>query len=204
MEAKNKQIKTFHEFLKYFAQKPVSIVFLIGLNKKSIHMHTFLIRLSFLALSCLFGSGQLQAQGVLYIETKDLHGNTSSISEVAEGKLIVLDFWATWCAPCVKSIPKLVQLSDKYDIEIVSFVGINEDSPRNTNKVRPFAQSMGISYPVLLDPDQEIMSELMVYSFPTLVLINSEGKVLFTHEGYTAGDEYLIEEEINKLLKKHE
>lgn len=167
-------------------------------------MNTFLIRFSALALLGLFASMLLHAQAVLDIETKDINGNTSSISEVAEGELIVLDFWATWCSPCVKSIPKLVELSTKYDVEKVSFVGINEDSPRNTNKVKPFVQSLGISYPVLLDPNQEIMTELMVNSYPTLMVINTNGKVLFTHEGYSSGDEYLIEEEIDKLLKKHE
>lgn len=167
-------------------------------------MNTFTVRLIALALFGIFAAKLLNAQSVIHFETKDLNGNTSSISEVAEGELIVLDFWATWCSPCVKSIPKLVELSDKYDVEKVSFVGINEDSPRNTNKVKPFVQSLGISYPVLLDPNQEIMNELMVNSYPTLLVINTIGEVLFTHEGYSSGDEYLIEEEIDKLLKKHE
>ena len=146
----------------------------------------------------------LQAQAVLSIQTKNLKGNTSTIADVATGELIVLDFWATWCKPCVKSIPKLVSLSEKYDLQKVSFVGINEDSPRNTNKVKPFVQSLGVSYPVLLDPDQEIMTELLVNSYPTLIIINADAEVLFIHEGYTSGDELLIEKEINKLLEKNE
>lgn len=144
------------------------------------------------------------AQAVYSIQVKDLNGNYTSIEEVASGELIVLDFWATWCKPCVKSIPKLVELSEKYDSEKVSFVGINEDSPRNTNKVKPFVNSMQITYPVLLDPEQEIMNELVVVSYPTLIVLNRDGDVLFIHEGYTSGDEKLIEEEINKLLAEHE
>ncbi len=147
---------------------------------------------------------QIYAQGVLDIETKDLNGQISSIGQVVSADFIVLDFWATWCKPCVKSIPKLVELSEKYSTDKVAFVGINEDSPRNTNKVKPFVRSLNISYPILLDPDQEIMNELLVNSFPTLIIVNSDARVLYVHEGYTSGDEVIIEEAINKLLKKHD
>lgn len=166
-------------------------------------MNSFIKTLS-LVIALGTSSYLLHGQSVLNIETKDISGNTSSISEITNSDLIVLDFWATWCKPCVKSIPKLIELSEKYNSKEISFVGINEDSPRNTNKVKPFVKSLGINYPVLLDPNQEIMNELMVNSYPTLIIINSDAKVLFMHEGYTSGDEILIEQEINKLLGKNE
>ena len=144
------------------------------------------------------------SQSVLTIETKDLNGNTTTIEQTTQSNLIVLDFWATWCKPCVKSIPKLVELSEKYDSERISFIGINEDSPRNINKVKPFVKSLNVTYPILLDPDQELMSELLVSSFPTLIVINRDGKVLYIHEGFTSGDEKLIEEKLDKLLAKNE
>lgn len=146
----------------------------------------------------------VKAQAVFDISVKDINGQLTSIAEVSQGDIIVLDFWATWCKPCVKSIPKLNKLSEKYEANEVSFVGINQDSPRNTNKVKPFVNSMGVSYPVLLDPEQELMSELLVVSYPTLIVLNRNAEVLFFHEGYTPGDEHLIEEEINKLLGYYE
>ena len=149
-------------------------------------------------------TGLLKAQAVFDISVKDINGQVTSISEVSTGELIVLDFWATWCKPCVKSIPKLNKLSEKYNPDQVSFVGINQDSPRNTNKVKPFVNSMGVKYPILLDPEQELMAELLVVSYPTLIVLNQKAEVLFFHEGYTTGDERLIEDEINKLLGYHE
>jgi thiol-disulfide isomerase/thioredoxin len=163
----------------------------------------FALRLIIVIL-CLLPISELFSQGVYDIETKDLNGNISSIGEVTIGNIIVLDFWATWCKPCVKSIPKLVKLSEKFDTDKVSFVGINEDSPRNINKVKPFVSSYNISYPVLLDAEQEIMSDLLVSSFPTLIILDAEANILFVHEGYTSGDEILIEKELTELLESHD
>jgi thiol-disulfide isomerase/thioredoxin len=87
-------------------------------------------------------------QGVLDIETKSINSNPNIISGVAEGTLIVLDFRATWCKPCIKLIPKLLELSEKFDNNLICFIGINEDSPRNIDKVKPFVNSVrcNISY----------------------------------------------------------
>ena len=141
-------------------------------------------------------------QGALSIQVKNINGGKTTIAETTQAEFIVLDFWATWCKPCIKSIPKLVELSKKYRPEKLSFVGVNVDSPRNTNKIKPTVNTLNISYPVVLDADQAVMSELMVSSLPTLIVLNRKGKVLFLHEGYVSGDEVDIEKELNKLIGK--
>ncbi len=133
-------------------------------------------------------------------ELSDINGKSTSLNELKGEKLTVLDFWATWCKPCVRSIPELVKLSDEFHEKGVRFIGVNEDSPRNFSKVKPFATSLGITYPVLLDTDQELLTDLLIDSFPTLVILGSKGKVLFTHVGYSDGDENIIKEKIEKLL----
>lgn len=131
---------------------------------------------------------------------RSIDGEEVSLDELSGSKLVVVDFWATWCKPCVKSIPKLVELSQNFDEEEVSFVGINVDSPRNLAKVRPFAYSLGVPYPILLDTEQTLYDEYLVSSLPTLIILSNDGDVLYTHEGYTAGDEKLIEKEIKSFL----
>jgi peroxiredoxin len=74
------------------------------------------------------------------------------------------------------------------------------DSPRNLSKVKPFARSMGITYPILLDASGEIMGDLNVTAVPTLMIIDKEFRVLYVHEGFNAGDEAIIREEIEKHL----
>ncbi|PIB35445.1 hypothetical protein BFP72_08580 [Reichenbachiella sp. 5M10] len=149
-------------------------------------------------------SPSLQAQSSFQISLKEINGDYMTINDLKGTQLTVVDFWATWCKPCVKSIPKLVELSHQYEGNEVAFVGINVDSPRNTSKVRPFAKSRQIDYPVLLDSDQELFSELLVSVLPTLFILDSEGKVLYTHEGYSTGDEKVFKAKIQEFLHSNE
>ncbi|MGW8315715.1 MAG: TlpA family protein disulfide reductase [Bacteroidales bacterium] len=149
----------------------------------------------------IFGTlWEVQGQTAFQTPLSDLEGNTVSIDAIKGEKLTVLDFWATWCRPCINSIPELVKLSDKYQDQGVHFVGINADSPRNSSKVKPFASSVGITYPVLLDFEQQLQSDFFISGFPTLLILDGKGKVLFTHVGFIQGDEKIIEDAISKLL----
>lgn len=144
---------------------------------------------------------EINAQSVLDTPVQDIEGNVTTIGDITSAEILVLDFWATWCKPCVKSIPKLAKLSEKYKDEDVSFIGVNEDSPRNQIKVKPFAHTLGITYPVIMDVDQSIMSSLLVSAFPTLVIIDQNEKVLFVHEGFVPGDEDIIENRIKEIIE---
>ena len=146
-------------------------------------------------------SSSAYTQGKVYdFSLKDTDNQTQSLSDVSGKSLTVIDFWATWCQPCIRSIPKLVNLSEIYKDKGVGFIGISVDSPRNLSKVKPFARSMGIQYPILLDSNGELMGELNVMAVPTLLIIDSEYRILYLHEGFNAGDEIAIQEEIDKHL----
>ena len=129
-------------------------------------------------------------------------GQRTEFNEIKGEKLTVIDFWATWCKPCVNSIPKLNKLAQETKEKGVGFIGINVDSPRNISKVKPFVQALGVSYPVLLDTDEEVMTQLNVSVLPTLLIVNSKNEIVFTHEGFKPGDEVLIKEEIEKILSE--
>ena len=158
------------------------------------------IRVVLLLMLILF-SLPVYPQGKVYdFSLKDTENKTVSLSEISGKSLTVIDFWATWCQPCIRSIPKLVDLSGAYKDQGVAFIGISVDSPRNLSKVKPFASSMGIRYPVLLDSNGELMGELNVTAVPTLLIIDCDYKILYMHEGFNAGDEVTIQEEIDKHL----
>ena len=140
-------------------------------------------------------------QGRVYdFSLKDVNRKTVYLSDIKGENLTVIDFWATWCQPCIRSLPKLVEMSSDLELRGVQFVGISVDSPRNTAKVKPFASSMGITYPVLLDPSGELMGELNVMAVPTLIIVDRDLNIVYTHEGFNAGDELEIREEIEKYL----
>ena len=102
--------------------------------------------LAFSSLSPVKGQGTVQD-----FTLNDTENEPVSYSDLKGDKLTVIDFWATWCQPCVSSIPKLVEIRSDYMDKGVAFIGISVDSPRNLSKVKPFSHSLGIDYPVLLD-----------------------------------------------------
>lgn len=152
------------------------------------------------SLLLLVAVGSNVGPKVYNFRLKNLNNNTVSYKELKGENLTVIDFWATWCKPCVRSIPKLVEMHDEFSDKGVHFIGISVDGPRNLAKVKPFAKSLGVDYTVLLDTENEVMQRLRVQSVPTLLIINSNDEVVYFTEGYVPGEEKLIRKEILKHL----
>ena len=131
---------------------------------------------------------------------RDLDNRERTFSELKGENLTVIDFWATWCRPCLRAIPELNNIYEKYKGKGVGIIGINCDGPRSVSKVIPLSRSLQIQYPVLMDMDATVMKRLNLSAFPTLVLAGGSGEILWIHEGFVPGDEELIREQIEKYL----
>ena len=156
----------------------------------------------FLSLVILLGGLIESSPKVQNFHLKNLNNRTVSYKSLKGEKFTVIDFWATWCKPCVKSLPKLVEMSDEFKSQGINFVGISIDGPRNLAKVKPFARSLGVTYPVLLDTNSDVMAKLGVKAVPSLLIVNSDDEIVYFHEGYKPGEEIAIREEILKLLEE--
>jgi len=131
---------------------------------------------------------------------KDVNDQWQRLSDLKGEKLTVIDFWATWCSPCAKALPKLNDMYKKYQKKGVQFIGLNMDSPKNNSKIKSFVAAYKIVYPVLKDPNSQLASRLNISSVPTLLIINYENEIVYRHIGYNSGDELIIEKELKKIL----
>lgn len=157
---------------------------------------------TFLIMSCaIFSYFGVSAQNVKNFELKDIENNIRSYNELKGEKLTLIDFWATWCKPCNKAIPELNKIYTLFKNKGVQIIGINCDGPRSVSKVGPLSKSLNIQYPVLIDINSELKTELNILAFPTLILVDTNNKIVWIHEGYVSGDAEIITAEIEKLLK---
>ena len=113
----------------------------------------------------------------------DLNGERRYLSEW-EGKLIAINFWATWCAPCREEIPAFVELQEKYATQGLQFIGI---ALQQADEVRDFIEEYNVNYPSLVGGDEviKIASQLgnNIGAMPYTVIITSTGQIAYTHRG---------------------
>ncbi len=114
------------------------------------------------------------------------------------GKVVIVDFWATWCEPCKKSFPKLQDINAKYRSSGLTIVGLSEDDDKGG--IREFANSFGADFPLLWDSDKAIAGKWQPGSMPATFIIDRKGLVRFMHHGYHDGEELEIEKEVKSLL----
>lgn len=114
-----------------------------------------------------------------------------------KGKVILLNFWATWCPPCRKEIPDFVELYEKYREKGLEIVGVSLDREKE-KVVKPFAEKMGINY-TLVFGNQEVEKKYGgITGIPTTFLINRKGNIAKKYIGYRAKETW--EREIKRLL----
>jgi len=112
---------------------------------------------------------------------QDLDGNTVTLSEF-RGKTVIVDFWATWCPPCVFQVPELNRLHSAHrDAGDVVVIGVSVDTD-GVEVVKPWIEEQGAEYTIVMG-DVELAESFGALGFPTLVVVNPEGKVDSLHVG---------------------
>jgi thiol-disulfide isomerase/thioredoxin len=119
------------------------------------------------------------------------------------GKVLVLDFYATWCVPCRQSIPRLDQLQRKYQENGLEIVGLNVGGPDDRVKVRSFAEELKIHYPLGF-PDQELLSVLLAgdTGIPQTFVFDRQGNLVKRFIGYEESTAVALEQVIDDELKR--
>jgi len=131
----------------------------------------------------------------------DLNGNSVKLSDL-KGKVVVVDFWASWCVPCKKSIPHLIELYNNNRADSLIILGVNVDT--QLDKVKEFQNSINsqISFPVIFDSESKIPPLYNVEAMPTAVVINKEGIIKFSETGYNTDLKERLDKTVKELLAK--
>jgi thiol-disulfide isomerase/thioredoxin len=120
---------------------------------------------------------------------EDLDGKKVSLADLRADGPVVIDFWATWCKPCTRSMPHLDELGKKYAKDGLSVVAISIDETRSVAKVKSYVQTHDYGFTVLLDSNQRVLRQLQGTGVPYVVVVSADGQLLYSHSGYRDGDE---------------
>lgn len=131
------------------------------------------------------------------IQVTTLKGNTFNM-EQEEGKVILVDFWATWCKPCISSIPHLNKLYNKYKDQGFTIVGISLDQRKGRKQVKKVAEKLDIQYPVVMGTKKMARKFGRITAIPTAFIIDKSGCIREKTRGYKKASYY--EKKISSLL----
>ncbi len=136
------------------------------------------------------------------VNVTDLEGNEVNIRSILEdGVPVVLSFWYTTCKPCLQELGAVNDAwSDWQEEASFKFVAVSTDDSRSSSKVAPMVKGRGWSeFTFLLDVNGDLKRAMNVQTQPTVFLLDKDGKIVYTHIGYTPGNEEELFEQILKL-----
>lgn len=128
---------------------------------------------------------------------KSFDGKTVKLSDY-KGKVVIIDFWATWCPPCRKGIPDLISIQDEYKKDVV-IIGISLDSEKTIKDVPGFVKSYVINYPIVYGNEKVVNDYGGIEGIPTAFVVDKKGNIVDKHVGLVPKDTYV--NKIKELLK---
>ncbi|MHB8882936.1 MAG: TlpA family protein disulfide reductase [Thermodesulfovibrionales bacterium] len=130
---------------------------------------------------------------------KDLNGATVSLSSL-KGKVVLINFWATWCPACIAEMPSLNSLNNNRELKAKGFEVITVSADESANDVKKFLTKQRVSLRVLMDGKKSVSRQFKVFSIPTTFLIDRQGNISEKFFGEYDWTDKEIREKIDRLL----
>lgn len=135
------------------------------------------------------------------LEAEPVGGDGPKTLADAKGKVVVVDFWATYCKPCKKSFPVYQDIVDTHGGKVfVLAVSMDEADEKKPSDLMAFAEGLNTSFPLLWDKEQKTAKSYKPPTMPTAYIIDKEGVVRYVHAGYTPDEAAQVRKEIEGLL----
>ncbi|MBS0197776.1 MAG: TlpA family protein disulfide reductase [Planctomycetes bacterium] len=132
--------------------------------------------------------------------TKTVDDKNFALADL-KGKVVLLDFWATWCGPCMQAIPSIQRLSEQFKDQPVAIVGMNRDKAGDESKVKRTIERKQLTFTQAMDTDGAIAKTFKISAIPAMILIDKQGVVRQIHVGYSPDEEKTLTQEIEALIK---
>ncbi|MCU0346339.1 MAG: TlpA family protein disulfide reductase [Saprospiraceae bacterium] len=139
------------------------------------------------------------------VNVKTLDGKTINLREyaAASNKILIIDFWATWCSPCKKELDTVAEYyeewQEKYNVELLA---ITIDNQRALPKVPGIVESKGWAYTIFAGNEEDMRNAFNFQTIPQTLVIDKSGNITFEHNGYVPGDEEELEQAVAKAAGK--
>jgi peroxiredoxin len=134
------------------------------------------------------------------LEARALDGKSRLSLAAYRGRVVYLDFWASWCGPCASSLPALDALRKEFSPDDFQVLAVNVDS--DPKQGRSFLSRRPVGYPSVSDPKGELPERFGVETMPTSYLIDRDGTIRYVHKGFRRGDVDELRSRIRQLVGK--
>ena len=128
---------------------------------------------------------------------KSVDGTNTRLKEF-RGKVVLINFWASWCGPCRQEMPLLEKIDERYKAAGFTVLGVNVEG--KAGPAKEVASKAGVSFPVLVDENQKVSELYDLESMPSSIVVDRNGVVRYVHRGYKPGDEAKYLEVVKKLI----
>jgi cytochrome c biogenesis protein CcmG/thiol:disulfide interchange protein DsbE len=137
------------------------------------------------------------------VKLVDMEGKPVNTAALGLKGPIVISFWATWCAPCKRELNTIHEVYETWQAETgVTIVAVSIDDQKTKDQVPVYVNGKGWGYIVLMDTNNDFKRAMGVGNVPHTFLINTDGTIVYSHTGYSEGDEEKLYAEIKKLTGK--
>lgn len=130
---------------------------------------------------------------------KSRSGENMKLSEF-RGDVVMINFWASWCAPCRQEMPLLEDMYKKYNELGFTLLGVNVEE--DSSKANDLLREIPVSFPILFDDKNEISKLYKVVAMPSTIMVDRDGKIRYIHRGYLPGYEEEYVKQIKELIRE--